>query len=62
LPKSFGRNSPQSNPKNEYQNPPLPHQFLGIYLWVDASYNGSKTTRVPIAKVHTNKKNIKNQC
>jgi hypothetical protein len=60
--KSFGSNPPQSNPKNEYKNPPLPHQLLGIYLWVDVSYNGSKTTRVPIPKVHISGKNIKSQC
>jgi hypothetical protein len=37
--------------------PPLPHQLLGIYLWVNVSYNGSRTTRVPIPKVPINGKN-----
>jgi hypothetical protein len=30
--------------------------------WVDASYGGSKVTRVPIPKVHINEKKVKNQC
>ncbi len=42
--------------------------IIGIF-WVDASYDGSKTTIILIPKVHINgkltlewKKNIKNQC
>jgi hypothetical protein len=40
-----------------------------VHSGVDASYGGSKTTRIPIPKVHINrviniimKKNVKNQC
>jgi len=43
--------------------------MLVILAWVDASYGGSKSTRVLVSKVYLNrkinikmKKNIENQC
>jgi hypothetical protein len=40
-----------------------------LWIWVDASYGGSKAIRIPIPKVHVNgkintrmKKRVKNQC
>jgi hypothetical protein len=54
---------------NHCSMPNLPKVIMCIRAWVDASYSGSKTTRVPVPKVHINgkintrmEKNVKIQC